>query len=388
MFTMVSNIQAIPYLCSRNLLFRRELASYCYSAAPYWLSHVLTVIPLQVLGYTCNMLLIFFLCHFPYNASYFFYFYFMGCFATMSSFYFAMFLAAVIQNSRRTLIVFPLCFLFLSTFAGFAIPVSDIPPFWSWAPYVDFARWSFQGLMTNQWESYDDDNSSGETVLEMYGMSGWNKYNSFWIAALATGIFIGLVYVAMRPGISSLEKVPYEDMIRYSLDTQKTLSGSDDKTDTRSQLHEKLLNENMNYDNYDAEKGGIVGGGEGKDTENPMQIERKHSLGTGSNHSSHSTPLHSQKGKKNNSFSEISTPSSRSLRFKVDSTGIKPSQHGYYLTFKDVCYSVDVKSATTGEVNELQILKNVSGRVEPKEMCALMGPSECFFSSLFELSNN
>jgi 2-hydroxychromene-2-carboxylate isomerase len=59
---------------------------------------------------------------------YFFYFYFVLLFSCLNSYYLAMFLAALTQNQNIALIVFPIIFLFLATFAGYAIPVDDVPP--------------------------------------------------------------------------------------------------------------------------------------------------------------------------------------------------------------------------------------------------------------------
>ena len=248
----------------------------------------------------------------------------------MSSYYFAMFLAAATQNARLALTFFPLTFLFLSTFAGFAIAVNDVPSFWSWAPYVDFVRWSFQGLMTNQWGSYDDDDYSSQSVLSIYGMEGFNKYDSFWIGIMVTGIMMILAYIAMRPPRKSLEKITLED-IRISVANQ--LKADQAVAETSNPLREKLIsNENSAIDSA------------------MPKLVKIHS------------DLESQHRE-------------RSINFDVDETGIQPLS-GCYLTFRNISYSVDFKHPQTRKMTNLRVLKGVSGRVEPKEMCALMGASK------------
>lgn len=363
MFTMVSNIQAIPYLISRNLIFRREVASFAYSVSPYWLSHCLTVIPIQLLGFTLFAFCVFFLCHFPRTNEYFFYFYCIMFFSSMNAFYFAMFLAAFFQQQKLALIFYPLSFLFLSTFAGFAIPVNDVPPAWSWAPYADYVRWTFEGLMTNQWDNYDDDTTE-QTVLEMYGMTGFNKYDSFWTLAIATGIILIGVYIAMRPAKKRLEKVSSEEFKQHSLrETLNSLHSSalshpppstkvpDLEANT---LVDKLLDDEEDDRNLPVSPGGVVG-------RQPALKKIVSDLESSKSASSH-----------------------RAMDFEVDSSGMKPL-HGYYLTFRDVSYSVVVNNPQTGKKETKTILKKVSGRVEPNEMCALMGASGAGKSTLLDV---
>lgn len=40
------------------------------------------------------------------------------------------------NNQKVALTTFPLVFLFLGSFAGFAIPLAELPQGWSWAAYV------------------------------------------------------------------------------------------------------------------------------------------------------------------------------------------------------------------------------------------------------------
>jgi hypothetical protein len=34
-------------------------------------------------------------------------------------------------------------------FAGFSIPLPDVPKFWSWAPYISYPRYVYEGNLSN-----------------------------------------------------------------------------------------------------------------------------------------------------------------------------------------------------------------------------------------------
>ena len=284
MFIMLSNIQAIPYLCSRNLIFRREIASNCYSAGPYFFSHCLTVIPLQFLGFTLFTLITYFMVGFQNDFYFFYYFFTLLMMANMCSYYFAMFLAASTQSTRVSFVLFPLSFLFLSIFAGYAISIDDIPPFWSWATYVNYTRWIFQGLMTVQWSYYDEDES--RQVLALYGMHDFNPNTAYWITGLVLGVFLLLIYWAMRPPKANLVWVQKDDFINSS---------------------------------------------------------------------------------SSSNFKNVSMYHASSFQISESTKPLEPCQ----LIFKDICYSIKMKKGNNNHVKN--ILINVNGKVEPGEMCAVIG---------------
>lgn len=157
MYTMVGNLQAIPYLSSQNIVYRRELAAHAYKTLPYWLTQLVTTLPLLVVNHTLFVLLSFFLVDFPRTGEYFFYYYLSLLSANVVSFYSALWLAASTGNEQVAFALFPLMFLFTANFAGFAITINAVPPFWCWAPYISYARWLYEGLMVNEWTRFDTD---------------------------------------------------------------------------------------------------------------------------------------------------------------------------------------------------------------------------------------
>jgi ABC-type multidrug transport system ATPase subunit/ABC-type multidrug transport system permease subunit len=218
MFTLISNVQAIPYLCSRNQLYRRELAAYSYCAAPYWLSQCLIPLPFQLINQFVFTLISYFMCKFPLDASYFWYFIFVLFQSNMCSYYFAMFLAAWLNNESLAFIGFPIIFLALAIFCGYAITLDDIPVYWNWVPWFNYARWAFEGLMVNEWGRFETDDyiiaihGNGD-VLALYGFEDFNKNDTFWILTLNIVLTTFAIYYAMWPAWNKLTKVSNALMI-------------------------------------------------------------------------------------------------------------------------------------------------------------------------------
>lgn len=346
MNTMISNVHAIPTLCMRNAIFKREVASFSYSVSPYWLAHSLTIIPMQFIGFCFNFPVAYFLCEFPNDTTYFFYFAVILFLSNLTSFYFAMYLAAATESEYLSLIAFPLQTLFLSTFAGYAITVNDVPPMWSWATYIDYIRWAFEGLMVNQWKKYD--NNDYYSVLSIYGFESFQKYDSFWILFIAIGLFLLMVYLAMRPKANHLELV--EESFHLVVNNTNEAASlpmviEDNPMLQKQDLETKLLpNKNEHVM--------VQGQGEGGEEE----IDYASTL----------------------SFSDF---------LRTGTINEEATTKGYTLTFYDLNYYIPMKTESHGAVTastsassqpsegKKQILHNVFGRAEPGDMIALIGSS-------------
>lgn len=198
MHSMITNIEAIPHICSKNLIFRREVNSFAYSVSPYWLTAMISHLPLQIFGYVIFVSITFFLCDFKRTFDYFIY-YAVGVFlANICSYNVALLLGATVRREGTALVAYPLIFLFFSTFSGYPILIPNVPKFWSWAPTINFVRWCYQGLMINQWDSYDHVANANGSVLALYDFENWNKYASFGILLAMFGLTSFFAYFAMR----------------------------------------------------------------------------------------------------------------------------------------------------------------------------------------------
>lgn len=208
MHSMITNVEAIPHICSKNNIFRREVDSFAYSVSPYWLTAMISHLPLQFVGYVIFVTITFFLCRFKQTFDYFIYYAIAVFLANVCSYNFALLLGATVKREGSALVAFPLIFLFFSTFAGYPILIPDVPPFWSWAPTINFVRWCYQGLMVNQWYDYDHDPNANGSVLALYDFQNWNKYASYGILLAMFALTSTLAYVAMRPPARQLNWFP------------------------------------------------------------------------------------------------------------------------------------------------------------------------------------
>jgi ABC-type multidrug transport system ATPase subunit len=321
MYCLMSNLQAIPALCAKDVVYRRDLASFGYSAAPYWAAACLSHLPMITLTHTIYVVLLYTTTQFPSNGAYFMYFYFLLFITNVTSYYFALFLAAGTGSAQLAFALFPITFLFFSMFAGFTIPVKDVPAGWSWAPYISYARWVYQGLMVNEFDRHGDD---GEEVLDNYYFDNYNKGNSIWIVFLFMLLMCGCAYLALRPAASKL--VRFEDLPANIRDKKPTPKKGD--------LKEKLLETNNGN--------GVV---------DPYAAA-------------------------------FPTRSTYDVAWYRTNTGEIQQSRGCRLVFRNLTYTVVNKQNPKVRT---QLLKGVSGRAHPGEMCALMGASGAGKSTLLDV---
>lgn len=343
MFTMIGNLQAIPYLCSQNLVYRRELAANAYTPGPHWFSLLTCIIPLNFVYHFVFVITLYFLVGLNSSASYFFYYFWLLFFANTLGFYMAICVAAFTGSETLAFSLFPICFLFLSNFAGFAITIDDIPPLWCWAPYLSYARWLFEGLMVNQWENYDTDDQPVESgngdILSVYSFNNFDKNDSFWIAFLYLFGLAGLTYYALCPEKKKLVKLEQGEMTASAAQSiyERKSAAAVKKTASisifgggSSILRESLLNESYHADEDDY----------------------------------------------------LEPQVTYNVDFYRVSSGMIDKSDGCSVDFKNLVYTVTDKMDPT---KKSVLLNGVTGHVLPGEMCALMGASGAGKSTLLDV---
>jgi hypothetical protein len=214
MYSVIGNIQAIPYLCSRIVIYRRELAANAYSPLPFWYAMVFTLVPLLISFNFIFLFIIYFMTNLPSGGAYFFYYVTIVTLANYCGYVSCLAIAANTSSEDVALKLFPVLFFFLSTFAGFLRPIDDLPAIWIFMPYINYIRWAFEGLMINEFNQYgsddatDDGNRNGNgDVLSAYSFDNFDKNNCIWILLLFIAFLTMIVYHGLLPPKNELIKV-------------------------------------------------------------------------------------------------------------------------------------------------------------------------------------
>lgn len=195
--------------------------------------------------------------------------------------------------------------------------------------------------MVNEWGQYDtDDSTTGSgygNVLSQYGFEGYDKNNSFWIMILYILFGASLTYWAMQPPRNNLTRL-------------------DDATDQESVIKEESRKSTVSVQNLTRTLSTV--GGMQESLLGPRDIDL-------------------------DNYSENLIPQTTyDVAWYRQSTGNVQLSRGCRLVFKDVHYSVSDKK---DKKVMIPLLKGVSGRAHPGEMCALMGASGAGKSTLLDV---
>lgn len=376
MYVLMGNIQSIPYLCGLNTLYRREISSFTYSCAPFWLSQCIINIPALVFYHMVFSLVVFWMVKFKDTFEYFLYFYSVLLLGNLCSYFFAMFLAAATGSQVLAFAIFPLVFIFLTTFAGYSIAIGDLPPMWKWAADISFARWGFEGLMVNQWDDFETDDSpytvTGQgNILATYDFTGFNKNNTIWIMLLYIIAIVVAVYFAMKPKANSLKAVPDATDINISSSgrAERTAStglimhamGDGTKNTSTIVTSNPVLQQSLLGPDSDTMVDSFISGDiENSNNEEDWVESDTFDASVVDDAADSSDDWYTEKGGKS-------------------SEGVERSR-GCRLTFRHLEYTVLVKDPNAtmfsrSPSTEKTLLRGVMGRAQPGEMVALMGSS-------------
>jgi len=305
-----------------------------------------------------------------------------------------MILAAVTNgNKELALALFPLSFIVLTNFAGFSIPIDNLPIFWQWASYVSYLRWVFAGLMVNQWESFDTDDTTyavygNGNVLALYGFEGFNKFDSYWILSIYIVVTALLLYFLLRPPSNHLKQIaqdPPEVLHSSDIKMSQRISESAEEL-LGSVLHSKdsLIENQLYNDIYTVEDGAICD--DVIVVENNIAVNTNISLLMEASEAAH---CHSCRlefrdvtysiqlvNNKESVFKKLTRYSQWNKTYTpVDYERLNTivSESISQLHSSEATDDTESTSSSKSFTPKKVILSNVFGMVKPGEMCALMG---------------
>jgi len=248
--------------------------------------------------------------------------------SNVTAYYLSTLLAATLKSEAVALAIFPVLFVMLSQFAGFSIKLPDVPDAWVWATYVSFPRWVYEGQMVAFIRSSGFSGDQVDASLEYFGFKHWSPELSPFIALAFAAFFAALTYWNLRPPKDSLVKVDDVDTIM-----------ADSRGQDQEMEEVALLN-----------------------TYNPLNSPSSEREGA--------SPTSSQ------DYKPFTVED-----YRAASTNA-PRSRGCRLMFHDLTYSVPDRKDRR---RELKILRGVSGRTQPGEVCALMGASGAGKSTLLDV---
>ena len=189
--TVLDNITVVTDLCNRLQLYRIERASNVYSPFPFLMSSILMFFPFQFIYHLPYVVITYFMVHLPHYTTYFIYYLLITFLSKLGSYLFAMSLAAIIGDPVIALLIFPVTFVLQIIFCGGVRMIRDLPSHYRWITDANFLRWIYQGLMVNEWKSYDTDdgddvfteNNYGN-VLKLYNFDDYDRSTVFLIASM------------------------------------------------------------------------------------------------------------------------------------------------------------------------------------------------------------
>lgn len=196
MFLMMVHQSSIPAMLDDRLLFYRERGARAYGALPYWLSSLITQLPIVFLATLAFSLVIYWMVGF--RAGAFGYFFYFTLTVSICGLFFSQFLAAVSASSQMALTLTPLFLLIFILFAGFLVYVNAFPEWLGyWGPYISFMRYAFQGLVLNEFD--------GNSKLPLGGFYisnlGFEDISKESCAAIMVGFMAGMglmVFLALK----------------------------------------------------------------------------------------------------------------------------------------------------------------------------------------------
>lgn len=380
MYTILGNLQAIPQLFAMRVLYVRERSASVYSTFAYWAAGAVVNLPLVVVCHLIFLNISYWLVQLVPQLRVYWYFLVVTMLNNLVAFYFAQFLAAAAPSAQVALAVFPVTFLFLTSFSGFTVPLQDLPAGWRWASFISYPRWCYEGMLANQFSVRLDN----KAALNYYGFDG-NKgtyvpswQHAYWYTVPILAGFIVVMNVLVYWGL-----LPARSRLRY-----EAASSGDEASVLHVATKEGLSS--LKVDGGGPRVQELLLPLTAREVEAEEEAQESHlaSLIMGTLASAallgDSHPQFDPRSTRSPSRDTLLRPALDVEDYQMR-TKIQKS-HGVRLLFRNLEYSIACRDRqSVSGMKQKVIICGVSGRVSPGEMCALMGGSGAGKSTLLDL---
>ncbi|WWC88700.1 uncharacterized protein L201_003613 [Kwoniella dendrophila CBS 6074] len=204
-----SSLSALYNLVEVRGLFLRERAGDFYSPQAWLLTRVIfDIIPLRLIPTILVSIIVYFMVGLSHDAARFFKFLLIIVEFAMGMTLFNFLLACLFRNGGVAILLSSLCNLFLMTYAGFFVNISQIPPILRWLRYFSTLGYTLEALSVNEVGSglqiVDSLNGVkveiGATIImqTLFGFGMNNYYRDVLVLfAFIAGFAISLVFIVV-----------------------------------------------------------------------------------------------------------------------------------------------------------------------------------------------
>ncbi|KXZ54635.1 hypothetical protein GPECTOR_4g700 [Gonium pectorale] len=178
----------VPSLVMERGLFVRERNDGLYLAPTYLTAKLLDEIAINSVASLGISAFTFYGIQLQNSFGVFYVSYFVGVCVGIVMAYFVASFAPNMDVANALLPTYAVTLLF---FAGFLIRTDEMPPWWKWYSYIDFAKYSWGAVMVNQFKHYHQPWIGGQTVLQYYSLDGTDE----WAYIGYTSLFFLFFYI-------------------------------------------------------------------------------------------------------------------------------------------------------------------------------------------------
>lgn len=173
-FVLMAHQADIPDVLEDRLLFNRERSSDVVTALSYWLSKIIVDVPFHAVCVLIYCSCLYYLVQLRSPVGSFFYFFYMLWMTDMIGYFAAQFVAGIAPSSEVAMSFFPILMFFALAFEGYIVYIPQFPEWLKWGTYVDYLRFSFQGMILNEFDGNPNLPLESLYVNEL-GFNTWSK---------------------------------------------------------------------------------------------------------------------------------------------------------------------------------------------------------------------
>ena len=189
-------------IINSRIIFYRERGASAVSLFAYWMSCWIVITFYLIVCLFVYSIIVFFMTSMggdtDMRGSIFGWFTLVNILVGLVSFYAMLCISVISHNVEVAHTLICLFLTFSDLYGGLMIIISALPNWlYYWAAQVDFARWSYQALMLNEFLRNPNLASSGQSTIDAFGFNTYNKEECVGILIGLTLGFLLLSYVLM-----------------------------------------------------------------------------------------------------------------------------------------------------------------------------------------------